>query len=1454
MIDLEKLLSKELRPNKWVRRISWIGLVALVALSLAFSTTLYRSAKTTVRTQAVRNLTNIVQLNEDSLTRELQHREDLLRMTATRLEQHKIYDVATILEEMQEVADNYGCFQTGVIDDSLTLYRSNGDVVDVSALPMTAELWDGESHITGSYYSAGNDDYMVNLFSCPLFEGDQLRCVLVSTYYSKDLTSRMNLNSLQGKGYTFLLDAQGQLVITPQHYEDADYTALMHFLKASPAVSPAEDADLFFIYNGEKYYGRCEKLAVNDWYLMTCAREADVFAEASLITRSAFATLGVIWAFILLSLLTSFYVSRRFQQALRQSHFHDKLLGIGNINALETCFARLPAQELSKYFLCVMDIDKFKEFNYLYGSDKGDALLCYIVQVFREETPDVQVFRQYNDFFVLLDPSEDIAVLEQKVKQTQDRFATDIQNGVIEPFSTSAGIRKVDPSLTLHQLFSDALFTRDLIKGDHSRCHAFYDDSLRDRRLRYMEMESAFDAALKAHEFHVYYQPKYDIDTGTIIGAEALSRWIRADGTMISPGEFVPCFEASRQIIELDEYVLTEVCDHLREMTVRGLPVRPVSVNLSRVHLLQPGIFPRLSSIIESAGIDPKNLSFEITESALTEANIPLRAITDQLRSLGCRVDMDDYGVGASGPRALASNCFDVVKLDKSFIDAIGNGQVEAVIETTIQLARRLGLDVIAEGVEEDRQAQRLTDLGCYSAQGYFYSKPLAVEDYVALLRAEAEHAAPPIEECLSARHAPKIRFSEDFRVALDNITQPIYIIDPESYEILYCNEIMRYYMGTDPTGQLCHKAIRGLDEPCPNCVAAKLYHEGVNETVEYLTPVGKYMLVRASALNWRGNTVYEVVCLDISAQKQLEADLRLHDKEYSAVVYQSTSGVMRYDIASGAASINVDEDLQRVEEYVIENCYRNLRDSGLIDPDSYDAMDALFSDIRSGAPSRGYDVHVRPRHGDPQWYHMDYTLIDDETGQPTRAVVSFYDNTEQQEKKLAYRRWNARFSAMMSEYTAYMEIDLSADIIEAEGRYGEWAHSSDGRCFSEALECMAATGVFEDDRASFRTFFHRERLLGRFLAGHTDGALEYRTMMEGKLLWYRAELQMVSDPTTGNVKASILISNVDEQLRQQRDLKDAAERDAMTGLYNHTIAETLIRQVLELQTGERCCLLIVDLDDLRLINSDFGHPEGDRALNAIADCMRAQFRRTDIMGRMGGDEFIVLLRDMPEGAALSDCLSAFLHRLNAHTIGPDAQPIRASVGAAIGIAGTDDFETLYHQADLALFYTKAMGKNDFHLYVPELEKREFHYRPQSSASLLTLEAFDSAEIHKLLQAISSYCPMIISVNLTQNTYRMMEYASYVMKAHPDEGCFDDLIAAGARSFHPDDRASFLRCFKRENLLAAWDRGERLVRHSGRQKGDDGVYRFTQTGVCMMQDEATGDICEITFSAVLGER
>lgn len=737
---MEKTIQKEFKLSWQVRLTLALGFFIFFIISVFVYGKLYKQIGISVREQAVASISNISELNASSVNRSIENRQSLMKILAKRAEAKRLERMDVLLMEIETFLEPYEFYSMGVLtreEEEITLSLTNGNVLNVTGVPVYETAWDGNSHLSESYMPLDGGKYAVNCFSHPVYQDGQVRCVLVGLYYSKLLTDRMNISAIRGENaYSFLLDQQGKTVIFPRQYENEDYLKLLQYINDTAEIHPASGEDRYFDYQGVRCYAHFEPIGINGWYLMTCAPAEDVFATADVITGGVFLGMGILWLLVLAATILTSVAMIRSRKKLRDGIYYDELLEVENGNALPIFYKHLSLEEAAKMYLAILDIDKFKEFNYLYGEACGDALLKYILLVLQRELPDDYLCRYWGDHFIILIHAADAKEVQKKLDKILGQFNKDIETEAIQPFDVSIGVRKIRSDAHLRTLISDAIIAKGTVKGIQVQQYAFFDESTRSKRALEMEMESDFARAMREGEFQVYYQPKYDMPSGNIIGAEALVRWVRKDGTIIMPGSFIPCFETSRQIIRLDEAVLRQTCIQMKAMEEEGIEVKRVSINLSRVHLRHHGILLKIEQALQETGVDPAKLAFEITESALYEDSIPLKNIVDRLHELGCEVDMDDYGIGMSGANALADNRFDSVKLDRSFVGGIGNPRYEEVIRSTISLAKALNMEILAEGVEDQEQADRLVSWGCTSAQGFYYSPPVPESEYRKLLKA----------------------------------------------------------------------------------------------------------------------------------------------------------------------------------------------------------------------------------------------------------------------------------------------------------------------------------------------------------------------------------------------------------------------------------------------------------------------------------------------------------------------------------------------------------------------------------------------------------------------------------------------------------------------------------------------------------------------------------------------
>lgn len=261
----------------------------------------------------------------------------------------------------------------------------------------------------------------------------------------------------------------------------------------------------------------------------------------------------------------------------------------------------------------------------------------------------------------------------------------------------------------------------------------YFEEKMGQQTFRVKQLEESIPKALKDKELIVYYQPKMDIagENPYMFGGEALVRWIK-DGTMISPGEFIPILEDNGMVTDVDFYVLEAVCKDIIAWKEKGIePVR-ISVNFSRRHLVDLKFIDRIEKTIKDYKIDPKYLEIEITESYVAEDVQVLRTFKERMQVLGVELALDDFGSGFSSLKMVKSIVTDVIKLDKSIIDGVGDPENNdrIIVSHVIDMIKCLGKDVIAEGVEEQEQADFLKENGCTKIQGYLYSRPLPKEEF----------------------------------------------------------------------------------------------------------------------------------------------------------------------------------------------------------------------------------------------------------------------------------------------------------------------------------------------------------------------------------------------------------------------------------------------------------------------------------------------------------------------------------------------------------------------------------------------------------------------------------------------------------------------------------------------------------------------------------------------------
>lgn len=551
-------------------------------------------------------------------------------------------------------------------------------------------------------------------------------------------------------------------------------------------------------------------------------------------------------------------------------------------------------------------------------------------------------------------------------------------------------------------------------------------------------------------------------------------------------------------------------------------------------------------------------------------------------------------------------------------------------------------------------------------------------------------------------------------------------------------------------------------------------------------------------------------------AHTQLQENRRLRKNEQilRIATLHSNRSFCLYDIKSGfSRQWNKLHCQSCVLPHLCEMPYTEIIKSPRFFPQSAEALKQIFEDIHNGGSAGEHMLHCRDLEGEPRWYDLKYTTLKDEFGQPVSAMFSFKDITEQYVREIAYQRHVQHLQENSSKNLLLLEIDLTDTLIERQG--GRLFSDLDftgkpPQAFYDVIQPLFAPDDWEDAKLIL--------LPENLLSYHKSGILHLEktwpiTTRDGQPRWACIGIEMVMESYGGHIKVFLRVEDVTEQKEELLAIKRRAEQDGMTGLLNRNTCEERIRNHLS-STAHRQggVLVLVDLDDLKGINDTLGHEHGDKAIKAIAATLKGFFRKDDIVGRLGGDEFIVFL----PGAAghetnLALSLSRMLRSLSRLTVGENGErTIHCSLGCASETVGKDSFETLYKRADLALYHVKRSGKANLAFYNPEMEGDEYRLRNQAG-TLKHARITDWSEFRQLLHTFAHFYPLLISATLDTDSFTVMEAAENDIFAHiPPSGSLRGLAAAIKPLVAPNHAADVERQLSREALLAAQENGSEV--------------------------------------------
>ena len=453
---------------------------------------------------------------------------------------------------------------------------------------------------------------------------------------------------------------------------------------------------------------------------------------AQLVADKRLTNVILVFVIYLVVTISSFLIWHRYKQKqISKAMYIDELTGINNVLAFEHELVNIVSKLEEDMLLICMDIDGFKYLNSVYGSRIGDKILKSIASTLQKFVEKKGYCARYgNDEFFLLckDQPNIIMHLDEEIKKAvQESIKLDLASDL----SLTWGVYAIQKEDTITNMMDNVSLAHKQAKTMGKGSCLYYNDELLSTLYREGKLAKQMYEALKEKEFKLYLQPKFKIPSLEIVGAEALVRWQKKDGTILYPDEFIPFFERNAFIYELDFYMLEEACIFIKENHLEKTSFR-ISVNFSRITIHHQGFNDSIKKILNKYDIPIQCIEIEITENAINDFSKHIIEMLDNLGKEGFILSMDDFGAGYSSLTSIHAIPAHIIKIDRRFLqETHQDNNVEVIMRFIVEIARLLGKEVICEGVEVKKDIELLERIQCPFGQGYYISKPVYKTDFV---------------------------------------------------------------------------------------------------------------------------------------------------------------------------------------------------------------------------------------------------------------------------------------------------------------------------------------------------------------------------------------------------------------------------------------------------------------------------------------------------------------------------------------------------------------------------------------------------------------------------------------------------------------------------------------------------------------------------------------------------
>ena len=601
------------------------------------------------------------------------------------------------------------------------------------------KAWEGEEAFSGVFYDEELKTEVIG-YAVPVYREGQIIGALAATEEADALKELLTNDVLfGGNGFIQLIDSQGNYVLSYEvdNIFSGDYFSREEKQNLKKILEEGESGFASVRYDGELYRIFIEPLGIQEWSLwgVEAVNAANKLTnQMILISRMVFLLVLIV---VMVLVFYGYRLLKKKNRELIRYAYYDPLTGAYNAEKFQ--------QELEgvmkgngDWALAGLNIRQFKFINEIFGGNQADNLLCHVVEVLKKNIADGESFcRNSADMFLVLfkdGSQEELKKRISKIMEEISGFSSNwSRNYEIQMYCGISWITRGERKDTATMQITHTMFALEKARSLPRNSIWFYDLDLHQEEILQNYVESHMNQALEAGEFKMYLQPKFDLKTGELAGAEALVRWISEDGKVIYPGQFIPIFENNGFCASLDMYMTEQVCRQLRQWKLEGVPMIPISVNQSKILFYEADYVERMETLIRKYQVPASWITLEILEGLAMENIDKLNQVIVSRKKIGFRISMDVFGSGYSSLNTLGNLRIDELKLDKGFLQELEGAdhkRQKIIIEHIIDLSKSLKISTVAEGIETEENRRMVRDLGCDLGQGYYYCRPVSAGEF----------------------------------------------------------------------------------------------------------------------------------------------------------------------------------------------------------------------------------------------------------------------------------------------------------------------------------------------------------------------------------------------------------------------------------------------------------------------------------------------------------------------------------------------------------------------------------------------------------------------------------------------------------------------------------------------------------------------------------------------------